>query len=112
LVPNLCHDMHNCTTKEGDRWLRNHLSPILQYNAANDGLLIITWDEAAPDTDGSDHIATLLIGPMIRPGEYSQHISHYNVLRTIEDIFNVPCIANACGARPLAKMWRNGSSII
>ena len=109
LVPNLCHDMHNCTTKTGDRWLRNHLSPILQYDAANDGLLVITWDEAAPDADGSDHIATLLIGPMIRPGEYSQHISHYNVLRTIEDIFKVPCVANACGARPLAKMWRNGS---
>ena len=106
LVPNLCHDMHDCTTKAGDRWLRNHLSPILQYNTAHDGLLVLTWDEAAPDADGTDHIATLLIGPMVRPGEYAQYVSHYNVLRTIEDNFNLPCTANACGARPLAKIWR------
>jgi acid phosphatase len=106
LVPNLCHDMHNCTTREGDHWLRNHLTPILEYNAANDGLLVITWDEAAPDLDGSDRIPTLLIGPMIRPGEYGQYVSHYNVLRTIEEIFKVPCVANACGARPIAGMWR------
>lgn len=107
LVPNLCHDMHDCTTKAGDRWLRNHVPPILQYDAANDGLLVITWDEAAPDADGSDRVATLLIGPMVRAGEYSQHVSHYNVLRTIEDIFRLPCVANACGARPLEKMWRS-----
>ncbi|MGC1380230.1 MAG: alkaline phosphatase family protein [Candidatus Baltobacteraceae bacterium] len=106
VVPNLCHDMHNCTTAAGDRWLRNHLPPILQYVAASDGLLVITWDEAAPDADGTDHIPTLLIGPMIRPGSYSQHISHYNVLRTIEDIFGVACTANACQAQPLKKMWR------
>ncbi len=106
VVPNLCHDMHNCTTAAGDRWLRNHLTPILQYGAANDGLLVITWDEAAPDGDGTDHIPTLLIGPMIRAGSYSQNISHYNVLRTIEDIFGVACTANACKAEPLESIWR------
>jgi phosphatidylinositol-3-phosphatase len=105
IVPNLCDDMHDCSTSRGDRWLSTNLPPILQWDATNDGLLILTWDEAAPDF-GKNHIATLLIGPMVIPGQYSQNIDHYNVLNTIETITGIPCTANACTARVLAGMWK------
>jgi hypothetical protein len=105
VVPNLCHDMHDCTTKTGDTWLKTHLPQIMSWNAAHDGLLILTWDEAAPDT-GSNPIATLLIGPTILPGKYNQHATHYDVLRTIEDIFGIACTAGACSATDLTGMWK------
>jgi hypothetical protein len=105
IVPNLCHDMHDCTTKTGDTWLKQHLPPILKYNKTHNGLLILTWDEADPDTNGKNQIATLLTGPMITPGKYNQNINHYSVLRTIEDIGNVACTANACKAAALKGMW-------
>ncbi len=105
IVPNLCHDMHNCTTQVGDKWLEKHLPPILKWDAANDGLLILTWDEAEPD-NGGNPIATLLIGPTVTPGQYNQQITHYDVLRTIEDIFGLTCTANACSANDLTGMWK------
>ena len=105
IVPNLCHDMHDCTTFVGDTWLKHHLPPILNYNKTHNGLLILTWDEASPDTNGKNQIATLLIGPMITPGRYNQMIDHYSVLRTIEDIGKVKCTANACKAQALKGMW-------
>ena len=49
VVPNLCNDMHDCSTQTGDNWLKANLPPILAYNAKHDGLLILTWDEADPD---------------------------------------------------------------
>jgi len=106
VVPNMCNDMHDCSTTVGDTWMKQHLPPIIAWNAAHDVLLIITWDEAAPDSDGTNHIATLLIGPMVKPGRYDQHIDHDDVLRTVEQIYGLPCIANACGKTGITGVWR------
>jgi len=106
IVPNLCNDMHDCGTQTGDTWLKNNLPPILKYNQAYNCLLILTWDEAAPDADGTNHIATLLIGPMVKPGSYKEHVTHYSVLRTLEDIGGVACTGSACTASAIKKIWR------
>jgi len=106
IVPNLCNDMHDCSTRTGDNWLKKNLPPILKYNASHNGLLILTWDEAAPDNNGKNQIPTLLIGPTVTPGSYNQHIDHYSVLHTVETIVKVKCTANACKAAELKKMWK------
>jgi phosphatidylinositol-3-phosphatase len=106
VVPNLCNDMHDCNTQTGDTWLKNNLPPILKYDKKHNGLFILTWDEADPDANGKNQIATLLIGPMIEPGKYDQDITHYSTLRTIEDVAGIPCTAGACKASALKKMWR------
>lgn len=106
VVPNLCNDMHDCSTRTGDAWLAKNAPAMLRYNAEHDGLLILTWDEAEPDADGTNRIATLLIGPMIRPGKYDQRATHYSVLHTIEAIAGIPCTGNACAAAVLDRMWR------
>jgi phosphatidylinositol-3-phosphatase len=105
VVPNLCNDMHDCSTQTGDNWLKANAPTIIQYLQANNGLFVLTWDEAAPDADGTNHIATLLIGSMVKPGQYAQDINHYSVLRTLEDMTKVKCTASACKAKPLTGMW-------
>jgi hypothetical protein len=34
----------------------------------------------------------------VNPGQYSQTVNHYNVLRTIEDVFGVKALNNAATA--------------
>lgn len=106
IVPNLCNDMHDCSTRVGDDWLKANLPAILQYDQANNGLLILTWDEADPDAQRTNQIATLLLGPMIVPGRYRERVDHYSVLRAIETITGVRCTAKACSARELTGMWQ------
>jgi hypothetical protein len=106
IVPNLCNDMHDCSTRTGDNWLKANLPTILQYEDANAGLVILTWDEADPDANGKNQIATLLMGGTIVPGKYSQDVDHYAVLHTIENIVGVPCTADACTAPVLKGMWK------
>lgn len=108
IVPNLCHDTHNCAVKVGDRWLSRNLPPIIAWDSKHDGLLILTWDEAAPDESGKNHIPTVLVGPMIRPGvRNAQNVDHYSVLRTIEKILGVPCIDEDCKAPLITGIWRH-----
>ena len=106
IVPNLADDMHNGSTTKGDEWLAMHLPQILKWENEHDGLLILTWDEASPDPKGQNHVATLLMGPMIRPGSYSQQIDHFGVLHTIQTIAGVACIAHSCRAPVLMGMWK------
>jgi acid phosphatase len=105
IVPNMCHDMHDCSTRTGDEWLAKNLPPIVAWNAKNDGLLIVTWDEAEPDADGRNRIPTLLVGPMVVRGKSGANVSLYNLTRTIEWIFSLPCIADECKTAPLAGIW-------
>ena len=106
LIPNLCNDMHDCSTAHGDAWLAATLPAIVSWDARNNGLLIVTWDEADPD-NGTNHIPTILVGPMVKAGASTVlDVDHYGVLRTIEVIFGLPCIANDCRAIPIAGVWQ------
>lgn len=104
--PNLCNDMHDCSTRRGDRWLSQNLPPLIAWNAEHAGLLIVTWDEADPDK-GKNRIPTILVGPMVRPGAKSeQYVDHYGVLRTIESFFGLPCIDKECKAATITGLWQ------
>jgi hypothetical protein len=107
ITPNLCHDTHDCAVHAGDTWLSKNLPPIIAWDKANDGLLILTWDEADPDKSGKNHIPTVLVGPMIDAGvNDTQNVDHYAVLHTIEDILGVACIAKECNAPLLTGIWK------
>ena len=94
IIPNLKHDMHDGVdladqVKRGDTWLSTEMPPILSYNAANNGLLILTMDEG-PRELNSNHLFTLLIGGNEGVGRRNGTvIDHYDVLRMITDNFGV-----------------------
>lgn len=107
ITPNLCNDTHDCSVKTGDTWLSKNLPPIIAWNAGHGGLLILTWDEAAPDNNGTNHIATVLVGPTVRRGVKDvQNVNHYGILHTIETILGLPCIDQECAAPVVAGIWQ------
>jgi phosphatidylinositol-3-phosphatase len=106
ITPNMCDDTHDCSTRTGDRWLEENLPPIMAWNERNQGLLILTWDEADPDEDGANRIPTVLAGPMIRSGTSDQKVDHYSLLRTVEMLLGLPCIDKECPAPALAGIWK------
>lgn len=98
ITPNMCNDMHDCAIGIGDKWAKKNLPKLIAWDRANDGLLILTFDE----NDGSpgNQIPTILIGN-VKPGQYSQTINHYSVLRTIEDIFGLKHLGESGSATPI-----------
>jgi acid phosphatase len=80
--------MHDGSIAEGDDWLERHLGPYVEWSATNNGLLLFTFDE----DNGSEfnRIPIFLHGPGVRAGEYGDVINHYDVLRTIEEMYGLP----------------------
>jgi acid phosphatase len=73
-----------------DAWLSHNIPPIQNYNSTHNGLLIVTFDEG--DYSSTNHIVTVMSGPHVTKGTYTQWINHYNVLRLIESNFGLPLL--------------------
>ena len=112
ITPNVCDDMHdscgplNNPVQQGDTWLSTAVPSILASQAyANNGVIFITWDEAAT---GDGPIGMIVLSPRVRGGGYSNSIpyTHSSTLRTVEELFGVsPLLNDAANASDLADLF-------
>jgi hypothetical protein len=107
VVPNLCHDMHDCGVPTGDSWARTHLDGYARWAAGHDSLLVITWDEDENSGGGDGgHIPTMVVGAHVRPGSrYPVTVDHYGILRTIEAACGLPGLGQAAARQPVTGIW-------
>jgi hypothetical protein len=103
IIPNMIDDMHSASIERGDAWLRTHVGPIVDWAMTHNTLVIITWDESDDAID--NHIPTIFVGPMVRHGRYDEPVTHYRVLRTIEDFYGLPHAGNSAGVPPISDVW-------
>jgi len=104
VIPNLCHDMHDCSVATGDAWLRAHLGAYAVWAMTHHSLLIVTCDEN--DDSPGNQIPTIFAGQLVRHGRFSQPITHYNVLATLENLYHLPYLAHATTAPPITAIWK------
>jgi len=126
ITPDLCNDGHDATCANGgpgglgqaDTFLRKWVPMITSSPAfrGEDGLLIVTFDEAdTSDTSsccgeiagpgsplpgitgpGGGDVGAVLLSPCIAPGTVSeQPYNHFTMLRSVEDIFALPHLGYA-----------------
>ncbi|MFZ0761618.1 MAG: alkaline phosphatase family protein, partial [Candidatus Sulfotelmatobacter sp.] len=77
VIPDLMDDMHDGTVREADDWLKTNLANYVAWARGHSSLLIITWDE--DNGTAVNQIPTIFVGPMVKPGKYSEKIDHYSV---------------------------------
>jgi len=104
VIPNLCDDMHDCSTSTGDTWLKNNLDAYAQWAKTHNSLLIVTWDEDDSSTS-ANQIATIFYGANLNNGAYSETINHYTILRTLEDMYGLTAIGGAAGKTAITDVW-------
>ena len=108
IVPNQVNSMHNGKNPEairtGDRWILERLDTYVQWAQQHNSLLIVTWDE--DNGKENNQIVTLFVGPMVQAGRYDQRITHYNVLRTIEDLYGLSHAGASAEATPITQIWK------
>jgi hypothetical protein len=80
-----------------DNWLKNKMDAYLQWAKANNSLLIVTTDEEETDTHPTTAITTIVNGDnrLFVPGVNSSSVNHYNMLRTLTDMYGLSPLGNA-----------------
>ena len=109
LIPNLCHDMHDCSVAEGDDWLRQTIDGYARWARTHNSLLIVTFDESESSNDRDNHIATLAVGQRVTQGSSTRRTDHYGLLRTLEDLYGLPPLGNSARTTGVTGLWRTDS---
>ncbi|WP_157597102.1 alkaline phosphatase family protein [Streptacidiphilus rugosus] len=105
VIPNVQHDMHDGSVREGDDWLRTHLDAYASWARTHNSLLVVTWDE--DDNSASNQIPTLVTGANVRPGSYAEPVDHYRLLRTLLALYALPPIGQSADRAPITDVWQH-----
>jgi len=101
VVPDLCHDMHDCSVATGDAWLRRFVPPLLRLEGT---VVFVVFDESDTVDPG---VPALALGPLVRPASrFTPTMSHYGLLRTIEDGLGLTRLGRSARAAPVTGIWR------
>ena len=104
ISPNLCNDMHDCSIATGDAWLARFVRPLLSIPRT---AIFITFDEGETDVGGGGTIASIIAGTAVKPhSQFRGVLSHYGLLRTIENALGLPPLGAAASAAPMTGIWR------
>lgn len=111
VIPDQDNDMHNiggpgdaAAIQRGDVWLKENIAAYAKWAKSHNSLLIVTFDE--DDFKPVNHIATIFSGAHIVPGQYDQEINHYNVLHTIQEIYDLPGTQSSADAEVISSIWK------
>ncbi|HEY6881620.1 MAG TPA: alkaline phosphatase family protein [Polyangiales bacterium] len=112
ITPNQCNDMHGqsgCpdsnTVRAGDTWLANELPRLIDYANSHQGVIFITWDEGSSTLK----MPFLAIGPGVKTN-YAGSVSynHSSVLKSIEQILELPTLSKVSSANTLSDLFKPG----
>jgi arylsulfatase A-like enzyme len=94
--PNLRHDMHDGSIRQGDQWLKDNLGAYADWAKTHNSLLIVTFDEDGHDED--NRVPTIIVGDGVAPLKTGQAVNHYSLLHTLESLYGLPGLGKAADA--------------
>jgi len=103
IVPNLCHDAHDCALDSADTWLHDNIKPLISSTGfQQDGLLIIVFDESGSDiSHGGGRIVWVAVGPKVKPGYRSAALyQHESTLRLTMEALGLTGSPGAAATAP------------
>jgi hypothetical protein len=104
ITPDLCHDGHDCSSRQADDFLAVLVPRILASAAwRGGGVLFLTWDE--DDGHSGNRVPAIVVAPGLTRHETSRPHDHYSLLATTEDRLGVPRLGEARQADPLAELF-------
>src|SRR5579872_1872714 len=114
IVPDLANDGHDCPSEAAtctdtgklaniDTWIQSNVGPLINSSAFNNSVLIYTWDESVITdlANGGGHVATILIGSMVRHGYQSTTMyQHQSTLRLTMELLGISDLPGAAASAP------------
>jgi hypothetical protein len=108
--PNVFNDGHDTSLEAASAWVKGFVQSIRGTVGMHQRtLLVVTWDEGGEEGSRHNQVLTIFLGDVVNPGRYDAKLTHYSLLRTIEDNFGLePLTKGDRTAAPVpASVWRD-----
>jgi acid phosphatase len=86
VVPDICHDGHDCSLATADAWLKSWLTVIRQGPDYRSGRLaiVVTFDE--DDSHANNTVLTVVVSPYTSKVVSSRPLTHYSLTRYLAEL--------------------------
>lgn len=105
VVPNLCHDAHDCSLQVADRWLQDKVEAVLAGPDWASGRLAVVItadeDETKGDADPDNSVLTVVLHPTLSGVVVHAPLTHLSLSAALSEVAGGTPLADAAGAPSL-----------
>nr|WP_204920155.1 alkaline phosphatase family protein [Microlunatus panaciterrae] len=105
VVPDTCHDAHDCDLSVADDWFRCYLEKIFAGPDWQSGHLAVILTADEDDRSADNKVLTVVIHPSQHGHVVGTRLDHYALTRLYEDVVQAPHLKNAEGAASMSDAF-------
>jgi hypothetical protein len=105
VVPNKCHDAHDCHLSVADDWIRAELGDVLTGPDWRSGHLAVVLTADEDDRSSDNRVLTVVIHPSQHGRVVTEGLDHYSLCGLYSDVLHAPRLGRAAAAPSMAKAF-------
>ena len=105
VVPDLCHDAHDCGLAVADRWFAQWMGRIQEGPDWRSGRLLVVLTADEDDRSAGNRVLTVLVHPSLHHVEVSTRLDHYSLARLYAEVTGTAPLGRAAGASSMVKAF-------
>ena len=105
VVPNQCHNAHDCDLSQADAWFAGYMRKIFAGPDWRSGHLAVVLTADEDDHSQDNKILTVVVHPSQHAHVVQVRLDHYSLTRLYEDVVHAPHLFHAAGAASMSDAF-------
>lgn len=105
VVPNQCHNAHDCDLSEADAWFAGYMRKIFAGPDWRSGHLAVVLTADEDDDSQDNRILTVVVHPSQHAHVVDVRLDHYSLTRLYEDVVHAPHLFHAADAASMSDAF-------
>ena len=105
VVPDLCHDAHDCALGVADEWFRTWMTRIEAGPDWRSGRLVVVLTADEDDQSSGNRVLTVVAHPSLHHVVVTTPLDHYALTRFYAEVTHTPPLGRAAGAASVAAAF-------
>jgi acid phosphatase len=105
VVPDACHDGHDCALASADTWLRRHAGRVLRSPDFATGHLAVVVTADEDDGDHGNRVLTVVAHPRLHHVVVRRNLTHYSLSRAYAEAAGIAPLRHAATSRSLLRAF-------
>ena len=105
VIPNLCHDAHDCSLATADTWFKGWMTRIFASPDWKSGHLAVVLTADEDDRSEGNTVLTVVIHPSQKAHVVTTLLTHYSLTRLYEEAAGLPFLSGAAKAPSMATAF-------
>ena len=105
VIPNLCHDAHDCSLGTADAWFEGWMTRVFRGPDWRSGHLAVVLTADEDDRSAGNTVLTVVIHPSQKARVISSPLTHYSLTRLFEEVAGVRYLFGAASAPSLSTAF-------